>query len=158
MGCTGDRIAPVRPAAYPRAQTFDRGCRSLWPDMLNAMNRAGFRLMQHDKAAWIASFRWDTAQLPAIHRPEMDLDRLALDEDGAWQKASALQVESAVLVLTPRDPGCEANLRVTYRGEQGGFWRVRNGNPVSSGLFESVILSESNSAIVRKHSRGRRPS
>lgn len=157
MSCTGDKGVPVGPS-YPKVQTYDRACAALWPEMLNAMTRSGFRLMQSDRAGWIASFRWATAQLPVTGRPDMDLNRLAVDRDGSWQKASELRVESAVLILTPRNPGCEAAVRVTYRGEQGGFWRSGEGDPISSGLFESLILSESGLAVAGKRSRWRRPS
>ncbi len=156
MSCAGDKGVPIGPS-YPKAQTFNRACAALWPAMLNAMTRSGFRMMQQDRAGWVANFRWPTAQLPVTGRPDMDLNRLAVDRDGAWQKASELRVESAVLILTPRNPGCEATVRVNYRGEQGGLWRSREGDPISSGLFESLILSESGSAIAGKNSR-RRPS
>jgi hypothetical protein len=157
MSCTGSKSVQVLPS-YPKARVFDRGCPVLWPELLAAMNKAGFKLMQHDRSVWIANFNWGTAQLPIVHRPEMDLDRLALDQDGSWRPASALRVDAAVLVLARRDSGCEASVRVTYRGEQGGFWRARQEDPVSSGLFESLILSESGSALARKQARGRRPS
>ncbi len=157
MSCVGDRSVPVRPD-YPKTRVFDRGCSALWPELLNVIDRTGFRLMQHDRSGWIATFRWETPQLPVNHAPDLDLDRLAINEDGSWRKASELRVESAVLVLTPRKPGCEAAVRVTYGGEQGGFWRRRQADPMSSGLLESTILSESGSAIARKNPRGRRPS
>ncbi len=157
MSCVGDRTVPVRPD-YPQTRVFDRGCSTLWPELLNVIDRTGFRLMQHDRSGWIASFRWETAQLTVGHAPDLDLDRLAVNEDGSRRKASELRIESAVLVLTPRKPGCEAAVRVTYQGEQAGFWRSRQAKPMSSGLLESLILSESGSAIARKNPRGRRPS
>jgi hypothetical protein len=157
MSCVGDRSVPVHPD-YPQTRVFDRSCSSLWPELLNVIDRTGFRLMQHDRSGWIASFRWGTSQLPVNHAADLDFDRLAINEDGSWRKSSELRVESAVLVLTPRKPGCEAAVRVTYQGEPGGFWRSRQANPISSGLLESLILSKSGSAIARKNPRGRRAS
>lgn len=157
MSCVGDKAVPVR-SDYPKVQTFDQSCSVLWPELLRAIDRAGFRLMQHDKSGWIASFRWPTPQLPVSGSPNLDLNRLAIGEDGSWQDAAMLRVDSAVLVLSPRKPGCEAALRVTYQSRQGGFWRPKPAKPASSGLFESVILSESGSALARKGVRGRRPS
>jgi hypothetical protein len=157
MSCAGDKAVAVT-SAYPTTQTFDRACSVLWPELLTAIDRAGFRLMQHDRDGWIATFNWPAPQLPVGYPREMNFNRLAIGEDGSWQDASGLRVDSAVLVLTPRKPGCEAALRVTYRSEQGGFWRPKPAKPVSSGLFESVILSESVSALARKSPRGRRPS
>ncbi len=156
-GCTGIGRRP-RAAVYPKTRVLQCSCDAAWPELLQTVGDAGFRLVAKDDAGQIARFLYLEPRLPDMVRTGADPDNLAIAQDGSGQESGKLRIESAVLALAPQNRGCEVKISVSYQGRNG-VWGRSWSSLESSGLLENKVLSgltlaKTGSAERRRFARG----
>lgn len=138
-GCPGVSGRP-QAAVYPNTRTLEAPCKAVWPELLETIGDAGFRLVAKDDGGYIARFLYLEPQLPEMVLGGTDPDNLALARDGSGQQSGRLRIQSAVLALSPQGGGCEVKMSVSYQGRSG-TWGRNWSSLESSGLLEHRLLS-----------------
>jgi hypothetical protein len=151
-GCGMLRGSKVPAATFSKAQSFEQSCDAVWTEMARGMGRAGFRAMQNDREAGLATFLWNSPQLPVVAGAGNNPERLAL---GTFKDLSSLRVESALLTLESAGRGCTANLSISYKGREPGFWNSDWMDVPSSGLMENCLLTAALPKFAMKSHRTR---
>jgi hypothetical protein len=146
-GCGLLRGDKVPSPTYSKTQNFSQPCDTVWPQLVRAMGRAGFRPMLSDREAGLATFMWNSPQLPVVDGAGNNPERLVI---GSFRDATSLRVESALLTLESAGRGCTANLAIGYKGLPPGFWNNDWVDVPSSGLMESRLLTAGLPTVAMK--------
>lgn len=108
-------------AAQPATQAFSLPCEKIWPHAVQVFTTVGFGVRSSDRAGGVLSLDWRKGAQISRFGTQNDTVRYLTDANtGFWSQYTAFRIDTAMVLFTPSDEGCDVQAEIAFQG-----WKKR---------------------------------